>query len=166
MKKITMKRRKIAVLLIIAILSFAGLAFLSQFNLSALEEPGEVETFVATKGKHFLVGRSARTGIPSAPLHDFEGKRIGHALFVAQCASCHGGDGRTPTELGRSLYPPAPDLGSSVVQQYSDEELFWVIKNGIRLTGMPGFGNMHPDEHILHLAHVVRNLQEENESRN
>ncbi len=71
---------------------------------------------------------------------------------------CHGSDGRTPTALGRSFYPPAPDLGSPAVQQYSDAELFVVIKCGIRNTGMPGFGNIHADEEIWALVSYVRSL--------
>jgi mono/diheme cytochrome c family protein len=72
---------------------------------------------------------------------------------------CHGSNGRTPTVLGRSFYPPAPDLGSPAVQQYSDAGLFVVIKRGIRNTGMPGFGNIHSDEELWGLVSYVRSLR-------
>ncbi len=45
------------------------------------------------------------------------------------------------------------------VQQYSDRELFWIVKNGIRLSGMPAFGKVEFDEHIWNLAHYVRTLR-------
>jgi mono/diheme cytochrome c family protein len=79
-------------------------------------------------------------------------------LFVGRCSACHGIDGRTPTEIGRWLYPRASDLGSPRVQEWSDRELFWIIQNGIRLTGMPGFGKLHSDEDIWALARYVRSL--------
>jgi len=60
--------------------------------------------------------------------------------------------------LGRSFYPRVPDLSSAQVQAYSDAELFWIIKNGIHLSGMPGFGNIHSDEEIWDLVSYVRSL--------
>lgn len=57
------------------------------------------------------------------------------------------------------MYPRAADLTSREVQQYSDRELFWIVKNGVRLSGMPAFGNVEPDEHIWNLVHYVRTLR-------
>lgn len=71
---------------------------------------------------------------------------------------CHGEDGRSPTVTGLSMYPPAPALNAAHVQQYSDAELFWITKNGIRLTGMPGFGKVYSDEQIWDIAHFIRSL--------
>ena len=79
-------------------------------------------------------------------------------LFGGRCASCHGLDGRTPTDVGQWMYPRAPDVGSPAVQQWSDAELFWIIKHGIQLTGMPGFGHIHSDDQVWHLVRYVRSL--------
>jgi mono/diheme cytochrome c family protein len=79
-------------------------------------------------------------------------------LYTGSCANCHGLGGRAPTDIGRWMYPRSPDLGSPAVQQWSDAELFWIIKHGIRLSGMPGFGKIHSDEQIQHLVHYVRTL--------
>jgi mono/diheme cytochrome c family protein len=78
--------------------------------------------------------------------------------FRADCAECHGSDGRTPTEIGRAMSPRAPDLATPQVQAWSDAELFWIIKHGIKLTGMPGFGRQHDDERIWHLVDYVREI--------
>jgi mono/diheme cytochrome c family protein len=56
------------------------------------------------------------------------------------------------------MYPRAADLGSADVQAYSDAELFWIVKNGIRLSGMPAFGNVESEENIWDLVHFVRTL--------
>lgn len=56
------------------------------------------------------------------------------------------------------MYPPAVDLGGADVQAWSDAEMFWIIKNGIRLTGMPGFGRALSDEEIWPLVHYIRTM--------
>ena len=56
------------------------------------------------------------------------------------------------------MYPRVLDLSSPAVQRMSDQELFWVIKNGIRLSGMPGFGRIQSDEQIWQLTYYVRSL--------
>src|SRR5712691_10146255 len=81
-------------------------------------------------------------------------------LFGTECAACHGLDGHTPTDAGRWMYPRAADLTSHDAQLYSDRELFWIVKNGIRLSGMPAFGKVETDEHIWNLAQFVRTLRD------
>jgi mono/diheme cytochrome c family protein len=72
---------------------------------------------------------------------------------------CHGADGHTRTDTGRWMYPRAPDLTSAEAQEYTDRELFWIIKNGIRLTGMPAFGTVESDEDIWNLVNYVKSLR-------
>ena len=71
---------------------------------------------------------------------------------------CHGMNARNPTDTGRWMYPRAADLTSTEVLSYSDRELFWIVKNGIRLSGMPAFGKVESDEHIWSLVHYLRSL--------
>lgn len=154
-----MSRRALLVSLLLAVLAILGLGFgFSRASLSALSEPGRFETYVAAKAKHWLVARAARESSPPQSANDAVSVAIGRMQFGGRCASCHGFDGRTPTDVGRWMYPRTPVLGSPEVQQWSDAELFWIIKHGIRLTGMPGFGNIHSDEEIWHLVHYVRSL--------
>jgi mono/diheme cytochrome c family protein len=153
-------------LLWIAPLLFAlvlvGGVMASQFNLSALPEPGKTETVIATKAKHYLVRRASGVGIPPA-LTDMQASITeGDKLFGTECSECHGDNGRRPTDAGRWMYPRAADLGSVEVQNYSDRELFWIVKNGVRLSGMPAFGRVESDEHIWNLVHFVRTLPNAN----
>jgi len=62
------------------------------------------------------------------------------------------------------MYPRASDLTSEQVQSYSDEELFWIINNGIRFTGMPGFGKVETADNIWGLVKYVRTLHGTEES--
>jgi mono/diheme cytochrome c family protein len=150
------RRKWIIITVFLAVIALAGIAA-SQFNLSALPEPGKVETYFATKGKHFLVARGSRT-VPPAPARSPAAAVEGDKLYGAECSMCHGMDGRTPTGMGRELYPRAVDLGSPQVQGYSDAELFWIVKNGIRLSGMPAFGKSESDDHIWSIVQYLRTL--------
>ncbi len=157
-----MRRILVGVLVGMFLILLGGLA-VTQFSLSALDGPGRLETYLATKAKRFLVARGARSSggarsVPPAPSGDPVSVMRGQMNFTARCAACHGYDGRTPTDIGRALYPRTVDLGSPAVQQYSDAELFWIIKHGIRMTGMPAFGKIHSDEEIWHLVAYVRSL--------
>src|SRR5215204_5096493 len=82
------------------------------------------------------------------------------AHFADHCAVCHGNDGRGDTEMGRGLYPKAPDMRLDATQQLSDGELFYIIEHGIRFTGMPGWrtGTTAGEESSWHLVRFIRHL--------
>src|SRR5262245_6636104 len=84
----------------------------------------------------------------------------GRAHFADHCASCHGNDGSGNTEMGRSLYPRAPDMRLAATQELDDHELFYIIENGIRLTGMPGWGTGTKEgrDDSWRLVHFIRHL--------
>ena len=83
----------------------------------------------------------------------------GRAHFADHCAGCHGNDGRGDTEVGRNLFPRAPDMRLAATQNKTDGELYWIIENGIRLTGMPAWGNGgNNDLDSWKLVHFVRRL--------
>lgn len=71
---------------------------------------------------------------------------------------CHGPDGHGHTDMGRWMYPRAADLTAEEVQSYSDPELFWIVQNGIRFSGMPAFGKVETEEKIWSLVDYVRTL--------
>ena len=145
----------IAVFVLIVV---GGLASAWHVSLSAEPEPGTVEAYLATKAKHILVRRGSRDGVPPAPTDMQASIVAGDKLYGVECAACHGLTGRKPTDAGQWMYPRAADLGSAEAKQYSDRELFWIVKNGIRLSGMPAFGRVETDEHIWNLVHYVRTL--------
>src|SRR5215471_4232673 len=153
-----MKRRILRVVIALMFVAAIVMAGLARIKLDALQEPGHLETVLATSAKHILVSRSSRQETPLAPASLQASIEEGEKLFGTECASCHGLDGSKPTDAGRWMYPRAADLTSSEVQQYSDRELFWIVKNGIHLSGMPGFGKVESDEHIWNLVHFVRTL--------
>ena len=100
--------------------------------------------------------REAKNPIPSSP----EILADARHHFADHCATCHANDGGGKTEMGPNFNPPVPDLRSKYVQSLSDGALFYVIHFGIRLTGMPAWGEGDPKKDIesWKLVHFIRHL--------
>jgi mono/diheme cytochrome c family protein len=131
---------------------------LMRFNLTALHEPGPVETRLANLPKRFFIYRASLHEIPPHP-HDTKASiERGGTHYGLDCGVCHADDGRAQRQPGQSMYPRASDLTSKQVQSYSDQELFWIIQNGIRFTGMPAFGDVETPDHVWDLVNYVRTL--------
>ncbi len=142
----------------IATLGAAG-GFLVQHGFSARDEPTAVEAFAARRLRHLSVPRAARDARNPVPLTP-QGLDQARAHFADHCALCHGNDGKGQTTIGRNLYPKAPDMTQPDTQALSDGEIFYLIKNGIRLTGMPAWGKDTPedDQQTWELVHFIRRL--------
>ena len=152
----------IVVVLVVALLlggAFAAFRLLSRQGFSAREKPLAVEAFVARRLRRLAIpaeARGARNPVASSP----EVLREARAHFADHCAICHANDGSGDTEIGGNLYPPAPDMREDETQSLSDGEIFFIIHNGIRFTGMPAWGPEDPDEDTgsWKLVHFIRHL--------
>ncbi len=128
-------------------------------GVSAKDEPTAIEAFLARGLRRLATPsglRAAQNPIPLTP----EALASARAHFADHCASCHGNDGRGQTSIGRNLYPKSPDMTLPATQSLSDGEIFGIIENGIRLTGMPGWGNGTPEsaKASWELVHLVRHF--------
>jgi len=129
-------------------------------GFSARTLPTPVERLVMRAIHRWSVPRSARA-LKNPVAYSSDVWAEGRAHFADHCASCHGNDGRGDTEIGRNLFPKAPDMRLASTQDKSDGELYWIIENGIRLTGMPAWGNGGTDDVATwKLVHFVRRLAE------
>ncbi len=154
-----MGKLKWLVALVVVVCVLLVLAYgLTHASISALPNPGPIETSWSGAARDWFISRGAR-GVPRPSVAN-NAKSIseGGNLFGTDCSTCHGENGRKPTQLGRAMYPRALDLGSQEVQKLSNRELFWTIKNGIRLSGMPGFAGIESDPEIWQLTYYVRSL--------
>jgi len=68
-------------------------------------------------------------------------------------------DGRSETNFGRAMYPPAIDLTSPHVRAWNDAELFWIVQNGVRFTGMPAWHTMLDEKATWSVVTAMRELQ-------
>ena len=109
---------------------------------TADKHPSQEETTLANAAKDVAIPLEAGKKKNPLPETD-EVVSQGQEVFLGSCAQCHGADGRGDTDIGRSMDPPAMDLTSAHVQHWSDAELFWIIQNGVRLTGMPAWQVEH-----------------------
>jgi len=127
------------------------------FEVAASVPPKALETRAA----RFTLDRSVARRAPKTanPVRtDPEVRREGLAHYKAMCLVCHGAPGVESSEIAEGLNPPAPDLTLGRVQKRTDGELFWIVQNGIRMTGMPAFGTTHQDEEIWKIVAFVRRL--------
>jgi mono/diheme cytochrome c family protein len=73
------------------------------------------------------------------------------------CVYCHGAPGKDPGDIGKGLNPEPPYLADTV-SRWSSAELFWIIKHGIKMTGMASYGAVHNDGEIWNLVAFVQRL--------
>lgn len=85
--------------------------------------------------------------------------RAGVVHFDATCRKCHGAPGLPREEFAQGLYPQPPLL-STTAKELSREEIFWVIDNGLKMTGMPAFGINHDREEIISMVAFIEKLPE------
>lgn len=152
-------KRTALIVLVLAVVGAATFYYFLRQGLSAREKPPAAEAWLARMFRHLAVPSKARDLRNPVALTPERLTRV-RAHFADHCASCHGNDGRGQTTFGRNMYPPAPDMTLSPTQSMSDGEIFYTIKNGVRLTGMPAFGEDTPedDESSWELVHFIRHL--------
>jgi hypothetical protein len=107
---------------------------------SAREEPSSSERWLANEARHFAMPTAAKK-LKNPVAYSPEVLEEARAHWADHCASCHANNGSGSTQIGRNLYPKAPDMRSAQTQQLSDGELYYVIQNGVPLTGMPAWGS-------------------------
>jgi len=146
---------------IAAVLLVIGIVYLvvavSRHGFSAREKPSRMEEFFARHARRIATPSDAKQ-LRNPYLVTPESLAAGREHWVVGCASCHGLNGSGNTVLGRNLYPPAPDMRAAYVQDLSDGELYYIITNGVRFTGMPAWGGEHTPEQTWQLVAFIRRL--------
>ncbi len=139
-------RKPVKLLLLGATFSVAALAVyigvVIHRGFSTAAQPSSFEVLLARTIRKLSVPARARAE-RNPWENDASALRAGREEFTARCAICHGSDGTGRTQLGVNLYPRTPDLSSLGTQRLSDGELHYIIENGVRLTGMPGWAKAH-----------------------
>lgn len=144
-------------------LTIALIAYVRTHGFSARTEPSAVEAFVARKVRALAVPNKSRDATnPVAASPEVLSEAMEH--FADHCAVCHANDGSGNTSIGKGLSPKPPDMRLAGTQNQTDGEIYYVIHNGIRFTGMPSFGPSgddkvgQPDEDSWKLVHFIRHL--------
>jgi len=141
----------------VVILLAAGGAFLPHLGgFSTRAKPTGLERWIARAVRSAAVPSADKARANPVP-HTQEVLAEARAHWADHCAGCHSNDGSGDTPMGKQMYPPAPDMRLDPTQRMSDGELFYIIENGIRLTGMPAWGG-HDEADSWKLVHFIRHL--------
>jgi mono/diheme cytochrome c family protein len=148
--------RVILVILLLVVTAAVGLGgYVLSRGLSARDEPSGAEAFVARRLRRMAIPVRIR-GLNNPVQASREVLSRATAHFADHCASCHGNDGRGSTLIGRGLYPKPPDMTERSTQNLTDGEIYYIIENGIRFTGMPAFGDEPGNDNELESWDLVR----------
>jgi len=148
----------LAAVIILVVVLGAAAYWIVTADISAVNSPGRMEASIANSMREWYIERGAKSVPATSIANNAESISQGEALYSMSCAQCHGADGRKPMPIGEWMNPRVPSLRSADVQEMPDKEIFWVIKNGIRLSGMPGFAKLSTDPEIWQMTYYVRSL--------
>jgi mono/diheme cytochrome c family protein len=147
----------LAVVIVIALVAVAAASVLHD-GMSSRANPTAVETMMARELRHLVIPASARS-MSNPAAETAENLHDARLHFADHCAICHANDGSGDTMMGRNFYPKAADLRREETQKLADGELFWIIENGVRFTGMPAFGGEHGSQQdSWKLVRFIRHL--------
>jgi len=154
-----MRRTVVPIVLTVFVLGLLTGAYIVITGVSARPQPSALETRTSHVLRSLAIRARVR-GLSNPVPASVDVINEGMEHFADHCAVCHGNDGSGNTEMGRGLYPRAPDMRLPATQDLSDAELFYIIENGVRLTGMPGWstGTKDGETSSWHLVHFIRHL--------
>lgn len=152
----------------IAVIALLACAFYSiRRGFSAREQPTALEAWVATTVRRMAIPADAR-GLKNPLSATKANVADGMAHWADHCAVCHANNGTGNTTIGSNLYPKSPDMRLSRTQELTDGELYYIIQNGVRLTGMPAWGSTGDGNHsedswrlVLFVRHLPQLTREE-----
>ncbi len=150
----------LTVIFTIIVFCIIGIIFIYSgvYNVSAANpENGITKWVLSTTSDNSVEHHAQNINVPN--LNDPQRIKEGFLRYNEMCESCHGAPGKKETDLAKGLNPPAPDLSESG-KEMSSEELFWVTKNGIKMTGMPAWGKTHSDDKLWSVVAAVKKLHE------
>jgi mono/diheme cytochrome c family protein len=147
-------------LLVIAIVIVMGVRIL-RHGFDAHKAPSNLETTVARKLRHLAIPKIDREEEnPWATVATPQVMKDAREHFADHCAQCHANDGSGDVEMGKGLYPKAPDMRLPATQNLTDGELYYIITRGVPLTGMPAWGDLTygQDDESWQLVLFIRHL--------
>lgn len=148
----------IGVLAIVVAVAAAVFFFGGFYNVAATEPDLGIVAWALERVREASITRHA-VDRPPVSMEDQATIRAGARAFAARgCVNCHGGPGVQWAKFSEGLRPDPPDL-KDVVKDRTPSQIFWVVRNGINMTGMPGFGLVEaPDQELWTIAAFVKSL--------
>ena len=142
----------------IGVIAIVGYVYSGIYDVSAGSSHSGIANWLLSTTSHASVKRQAKV-IEVPDLNDDALALAGVKDFNEMCAGCHGAPGQEPGAMGQGLNPSPPDLAQAALEM-SPAELFWVTRNGIKMTGMPAWGVTHDDDAIWPVVAFITKLHE------
>lgn len=148
----------IAVFLGVVIVGAVLYVWFGVYNIAATEPHWSItSSLIEAVRERSIEVRSEDIQVPN--LDDPKLAEAAFPHYHEMCRLCHGAPGYPPDEFSIGLYPHAPGMTSGDIQkELSDAEIYWIVKHGIKLTGMPAFGPTHKDEQLWGLVALVKEI--------
>jgi mono/diheme cytochrome c family protein len=152
-------RCTLIVFVVVLVLAAGAAAFIwsGAYNVSARSPHWDITFWLLQTVRNQSIASHSK-GISAPALEDNEYIQLGLRHFHPMCRLCHGAPGYPREEFAQGLYPSPPDLASDQVQHLKDAELYWIVDNGLKMTGMPSFGVTHSEKEMWAIVAFLRRL--------
>lgn len=156
MRRLARFIRNLLLLLVLLAIGAAGAVYFGAYDVAADREHWKATRWLMETVRERSVARQARAirvRLPEPMDEDTLHEAV--IAFEDMCAGCHAPPGQDPGALARGLNPPAPDL-TDAARELTAAELFWVTRHGIRMSGMPAWGETHADAELWPIIGLIR----------
>lgn len=141
---------------VVAIVLWLTIVYTGVYNVAASDQHADMVRWSFDTTMHRSVAnRAGGVDLPENPSQDLIAEGARH--YAESCAHCHGGAGQNPSEWSRGMRPEPPHL-TEAATEWTGEEIHWIVTNGIKMTGMPAFGEHHSPEEITAITAFVSAL--------
>jgi mono/diheme cytochrome c family protein len=146
----------VGAVIVIVILGGFGFVYSGVYDVGATDRHWELTYWLMQTARTRSIEAHAAGILVPPGLDDQDKLVMGTEHFAAHCAVCHGAPGVPKGDIAAGLYPQPPNLAHTT-EQFSPAELFWIVKNGIKMSGMPGWSD-HGDEELWATVAFLRKL--------
>ncbi|MBM9593409.1 c-type cytochrome [Roseitranquillus sediminis] len=141
---------------LIAVAVWLTVAYTGAYNVAASDQHADAIRWTLDTTMHRSVERRAGdVELPETFSDELVAQGAGH--YAESCVYCHGAPGQDPTEWSRGMRPEPPHL-TEAASEWSAEEIYWIVENGIKMSGMPAFGGHHGPEGVTAITAFVTRL--------
>lgn len=141
---------------LIAITTWLIVVYSGAYNVSATDAHADVIRWsFNTAMRHSVAGRSGEIALPDQFTEAEFTEGAGH--YAESCVHCHGAPGVEPADWAKGMRPEPPELAEAA-KNWSAEEIHWIVEHGIKMTGMPAFGQHHDEQELLAITAFVTEL--------
>ena len=152
----------VTVVLVLLVLALLALGFIQSgiYDVAAsTPDTGLIQWALETTQRRSVHRRAEQAAreVKPPPLDDLDLIRTGLIEYHEMCVVCHGAPGVPMSPVGQGLNPSPPLLADEAAEEEAGE-LFWITKNGIKMTGMPAFGVTHSDEELWAIVAFMKRM--------